>query len=315
MKSSASGCKYFHGMLTDGTTSLRVVGFNSKLQNKLADFKAHQKAVALSDCEVKEGKFDTKLEVHLRNNTEIYASPSKSLDPSSLVMPEPSTQIELTQLSALENFQEVSVKIKVIDVNEPERVKNNLLKQECTIADSTRSAKLTLWEDNVDVLAPDNSYELTGLQVRSFKGIKYLSVSRDNFSVKEISDIGAITNEDPEAEKFHSLSNVTVRGVRLFDSYNACYSCNAKVSITDNAALSKCNKCGTLQRTDRCSTQVTAKIELYSETTEQCVTLVCFSPFLEEICSSNVSIEALLFSEHFDVTYSDANIITGIQRF
>ena len=153
-------------------------------------------------------------------------------------------------------------------------MKNNPLKQECTIAYLTRSAKLTLWEDNVEVLATDNSYELTGLQVRS---LKYLSVSRDNFSVKEISDIGAVTNEDPESEKSYSLSNVTVRGVRLFDSYN---------TITENPALSKCNKCGTLQRTDRCSTQVTANIEIYSETTEQCVTLVCFSPFLEEICLS-----------------------------
>ena len=70
--------------------------------------------------------------------------------------------------------------------------------------------------------------------------------------------------------------------------------------------LGKCNHCNTLQRLDSCSQQITAKLELYSHDNQQSKVLLFFSPTIEEICgTATASAEKLLFSDSFDVEYSD----------
>ena len=168
-----------------------------------------------------------------------------------------------------------------------------MLKQDCVIADSTGTAQLTLWEKNVGTLSTDQSYQLSGLLIRSFKGLKYLSIPKENFSVK---DIGAVSQAETDGEKKNVLTNVVIRAVRFFENYRTCYACKAKVTPSDT--LAQCNKSNTLQRLDKCSSQATAKIELVSDTENQCKMLTCFSPIIEEICcASNPSVEALLFAE------------------
>ena len=63
-----------------------------------------------------------------------------------------------------------AVKVKVIEVKNEEKMKNGLIKQECVVSDSTGTARITAWEDNVDLFVENNSYSLTGVTVRSFKG-------------------------------------------------------------------------------------------------------------------------------------------------
>lgn len=47
---------YFDGMLTDGTTNLRVVGFTAEQQKKLAPFLDTREAACLTNCEVKKSR-------------------------------------------------------------------------------------------------------------------------------------------------------------------------------------------------------------------------------------------------------------------
>ena len=204
----------------------------------------------------------------------------------------------------------VNLKVKVITVKDEEKMNNGLIKQECVISDSTGNAKITAWEDNVDLFVEQNSYSITGVTVRSFKGQKFLSIPKDGFKSESIEDIGAVAQSNPELETKRTLMNVQVCGVKFFDSYNGCYSCKSKVHATSDK-LGKCNRCNTIQRLDKCMPQATAKLELRSETEHKI--LSCFSPVVESICSgSNVSVEALLFSGEFDAFYNDKGIITSI---
>lgn len=158
MKKSVGGCSYFDGTLTDGQKNIRLVGFNTKIQQKLADFKDRNEPVAILNCEVKEGKYTSDLEVHMRNSTDVQRSPNK-VDVASIVANLPTDLVTLDQIPSLANFQRVTVKIKVITIKEEEEVKKNLFKQECIIGDATATTKICMWEDNVGILAEKQSYE------------------------------------------------------------------------------------------------------------------------------------------------------------
>ena len=161
--------------------------------------------------------------------------------------------------------------------------------------------------------SPTSDYCIHGLIVRSFKGKKYLSVPKEDFQFEEIDDIGAVN--DAQLEQSHLLRNVAVQGVKYFDSYSGCYACKGKVVKTPGSMLGKCNRCNTLQRLDSCSQQITAKLELYSHDNQQSKVLLFFSPTIEEICATaTASAEQLLFSDSFDVEYSDEDIALSIQR-
>ena len=64
-------------------------------------------------------------------------------------------KISLEQLQNLQNFQCVSTNVKV-DVKM--EVKAGLFKQDVTKADSTGTARLTLWQDHIGSIEVDKSY-------------------------------------------------------------------------------------------------------------------------------------------------------------
>ena len=256
MRKSSSGCHYFDGSLTDGTKSLRVVGFDTKVQQRLMDFHSRKEPVALVNCEVKQGKYSSNMELHMRKTTDVLKSPVKVDITSNL----PPDLITLDELPALDNFQTVSVSIKVLTVTEEEEVKKGLVKQDCYIADATGTAKLTLWENNVDILVEDQCYTLSGIKVRSFKGEKYLSIPKDGFTYTSIDDIGVVKEYNPEGNNIH-ICDVEIRSVKYFETYKSCNTCSGKVSPTTDT-IGKCNRCQSMQRLDKCSNQTTAKIEV-----------------------------------------------------
>ena len=59
---SGKRAKFFEGKLTDGTKTMRMVGFRSHQQNQLATYQADAKPVALHDCELKPARQSLELE-------------------------------------------------------------------------------------------------------------------------------------------------------------------------------------------------------------------------------------------------------------
>ena len=82
-----------------------------------------------------------------------------------------SKQISLNQLSAMNEFDRVTVTITVVKADDPQLVGEGKTKQEITIADATSSAVLTMWETDIDsyALKIGQSYQLNRVQVRIFK--------------------------------------------------------------------------------------------------------------------------------------------------
>ena len=107
MCKGASGYGYFDGKLSDGENSLRIVGFDAKVQQKLMDFHSRKEPVALVNCQVKESKFSSTLELHMRKNTEVLKSPTK-LDASAITSNSSSDLITLDELPKLDQYQTVS---------------------------------------------------------------------------------------------------------------------------------------------------------------------------------------------------------------
>ena len=128
-KTSETGCNYFDGHLTDGEKTVRLVGFDSKVLQKLTDFRERKEPVAILNCEVKEGKWSSELEIHTKKSTDVLKSPTK-LDASAIVVTLPSGLITLSEIPKIANYQRVTVQIKVVSIKEEEAVKNGLIKQD-----------------------------------------------------------------------------------------------------------------------------------------------------------------------------------------
>ncbi len=82
-----------------------------------------------------------------------------------------------------------------------------------TLSDSTGTAKLTLWQDNIGILEFQKSYLLKNLHVRSFMNMKYLTPSKsfkyelceDLLNTIDMTDC----NDDPYELKKVQITTVT----------------------------------------------------------------------------------------------------------
>lgn len=313
MKNSAAGTtKYYDGQLTNGKKNLRLVGFDAKVHQRLRAFLESKAPVAISNCEIKESKYSSELELVVRNSSDPQTSPVKfDAQLSKLAQDKDGGKITLSELPMLSNFQKVSIRVKVIFVNDPEEVKRGLTKQECVIGDATGRCKVILWEDNVDLLVEGASYKMSGLMVRVYRGKKYLSIPRENFEVVSIDDIGCVEECESEDEEKREMKGGVVVGVKFFDVYSGCYACKGKVQPMSDV-LAECTRCGMTQRLSRCNELASAKVDI--ETQGVIKSLSVFSPRIEEICQGEGSKLALLSSEPFDLTYSENNIILSVSR-
>ena len=305
MKTSTSGAtKYFDGELTDGQTSLRIVGFDNKQQQKLAEFQHERQPVSLVNCEVKHSKWGSQLEIVMGKNTQILKCPNK-FDVAVPTCPKVDN-ISLDELQDKINYQRVNVMIKVLAEKEVVEI-NGLSKQDYMIGDATGTAILTTWEGNTGMFNVGRSYKLSGVMVRNFDGRNYLSMPRENCEVSVIDDIEHVKEID-EAVDAHNLKNATVIGVMSLETYSSCMGCKGKLQVA-SSNIGLCGKCGMTQRLDRCKVEATAKLMI--EAAQRTYTLTAFTPILEKICQSNtITEEVILGAEQFELTYSDKNVIT-----
>ena len=169
---------YFMCEVTDDEQYRRVVGFDAKIHQKLATFHDKKIPVAIGNCQIKESTYSPNLEVVMRNSSSLDESTlTFAIDPDKLEQVS-SAITELRDLPELANFNRVTVQVKIITAFDPTTVKD-LTKQEYIIADATASSKIICWEENVGLIEEGHSYKLSGLNVRTFRNEKYLSVGKD----------------------------------------------------------------------------------------------------------------------------------------
>ena len=193
----------------------------------------------------------------LKGSTAITSSPKKFQTESVHLEEEP---ILLKELESKEDYEKVSVNIKVLD---PTTVPTGKKIQEVIIAGSS---KCTLWEDDIGSLAVGSSYLLKKFHVREYASKKFISKAREESEIFAIYDIGvtASSNEDPQPAEIHSALIV---GVPQLDTYKSCLRCKARVEPA-NLPLGRCSKdeCQMLQRYNVCPDQLSAKLLFSTET-------------------------------------------------
>ena len=78
IKSNKAGTtKYFEGEISDGKSCRRLVGFDAKLHSKLQEYHEKKEALALENCEIKQNRYGSELEVVVRSNSDLHLSPTK----------------------------------------------------------------------------------------------------------------------------------------------------------------------------------------------------------------------------------------------
>ena len=66
----------------------------------------------------------------------------------------------LSKLPSKQEYDRVTVKVKMIDMRDPEKVGKNLRKQDVSISDATGVATLTLWESDINKVELEESYQM-----------------------------------------------------------------------------------------------------------------------------------------------------------
>ena len=160
---------FFDGVLADETSQIRLVGFQGMQQRKLNDYHRKNIAVALENCEVKPACQGEGYEVMLKTSTLIKQSPKK-LDVASLMadIATASKTVTLLSLESLDDFQKVTVNIKVVELEDETQV-GERVKRDVSVADESGVARVSVWEGNVNAMEKDRSYCLKNFMVREYQ--------------------------------------------------------------------------------------------------------------------------------------------------
>ena len=269
--------KRFVDELVDGNCSIDLVGWDPQKHSALDKvFSSPSKTVHLTNCNMQLNKYTSKPELLVTHSTVINQSTRqfKIKDIETVG----SQQITLDQLQFLNEGDKVSIKEKVINVNESQKVGKGKSKQEIRIADSTDSAILTLWEGDID-----ESYQISKVNVRIWSGTRTLSFPKFGASISKIDNIGDVKTV-PAFQPDSPIEGLAIIGVMDLTKFKACVSCKAKVPVSDTSdMLVTCLKCNTTQSVSTAASMMTKLILQKSD--GNIMTLVAYENMLHYILS------------------------------
>ena len=187
---------------------------------------AHRdQAIVLENCDIQHSQFSGKLEAVLKGATKILSSPKK-LENIVSTSSASADSITLRQLNNFSEYDRVTVSVKVLTVEEKVEVRANLWKQDVNIADSSGTARLTLWETDIGKLHENNSYQIIDLLIKEFNGLKYLTPPRSGCEILPLDDIGEVIEIQDEVEANpYRFVRAEVAAVSNITKYKACISC------------------------------------------------------------------------------------------
>ena len=100
--------------MTDGSSSIRLVGFDTKKQEKLAEMQQSKQSVRIDNCKIVPSKYNCgELEVIISSCTTV-ASSSKNFNVSTIATPLSADKLfDLKTVADMEHFNVVDVIVKV----------------------------------------------------------------------------------------------------------------------------------------------------------------------------------------------------------
>ena len=310
--------KCFRGELADNQTVIPCITFDKVQRDKLEEFSKSQKTVTLTNCQISVNKPTGKPEVIIKGYTVIDECKSEQFTNDRNTIGSPIVKIE--SLESMEQYSRVTVQVMVTHVGDIKTVSTGKYKQELAVADETGVTTLTLWENDIDNLEENVSYQLNRVQVNKFQGKTELVFPNYGASITVIPELKNFSKEVPPSQTVNltNYSNCTIEGVQQLSTIYTCISSSCKSTIecetTDMKGRPKatCNVCGTVQilrhprRTARLFIRTSQNDELwlraYSETLNNIVGSTMFTP------------EDLIDSPPFDLVHNQYGVITQVQR-
>ena len=279
-KAKATEKPFFNGTITDGNKNMILVGFDDKQQQQLQQLMKDKESIEIKGCSIQKSSRTSQLEIHLKDSTKLQKSPTKFSIPDSVLQGE-SSLCTIATIYDKPIGEHVTVIAKVTQIKDPTKVRTGKIKRDATLTDASGSIRFTLWENQLDLVDLDNSYKIINAEVSAFRGTKYLSYPRENASISSAPDVDVgSTTEDLHVEPpQHTYIIVGVSGLL---SYDACVSCKGKVE-SNTPLIGTCTKCFLKQKTNYCSKQRIAKLQVKEMDQHPIIPATAFTEAIESI--------------------------------
>ena len=88
-----------------------------------------------------------------------------------------------------------------------------LVKQNCFIANETGMCRLVLWEENIGTVKKGETYKFKKMLVRKFSGVNYLSKTEES-AIEHADDIGEVSTDFVQ----HKSTTCTQKAVSVFNN-------------------------------------------------------------------------------------------------
>lgn len=304
-------CQYFDGQLTDETAKIRFVGFSTSVRQKILKFQEKDDPVTLSHCQIQQSRKTDILELKLNATTEVQKANKEFNIPDDV---ENGSLIQLSEIYDLTEYSRVTVEINVLKIDDPVEIANGKKKQDIIIADNTQSARLTLWEEDIGKLSESKSYHLSNLLIREFQGKRYLTTTKEETHIEEISEVECIPLEEFEESEMDPV--VTVIAVENISAFQSCMKCKCRIiKLEDEEELGQCTKCDTVQFLSETKHLLAAKMTVKS-TSEEIYDVRAFGSVLLNIAETTEDVltaVTLMKAKPFTMQQRDG-IIQSIKR-
>ena len=128
-------------------------------------------------------------------------------------------------------------------------------------ADKTAIYRGVAWENHIELLEQEHSYQFNNATVRSYSGDKYLSVGV-NCGVAKIEGIGEVLDDElPENQGKVKVVTTEVVVVVSVEVYKSCRNCSMKI-IDSGSQFAVCTKCGSKVKLSKCGNSSIANVIL-----------------------------------------------------
>ena len=215
-------------------------------------------------------------------------------------------------------WDRVSLKAKVIQKEDAIQIGSKKLKLAvATVADSTASIPLDIWEEHIQSIEIGKVYLMEPLQVRVWSNKKKLATQK-NTNIKqiqedqELNDVEIQTQETTEQQE--TIMVKRFKRIQKFDKFSKCPDCSRRLPGTCQDTF-KCEQCGTM-RSEECSTGITTKIIVMDDQDNE-LSVKMGDKVLGQLIGNILNqdeqtlAQKLLFVENVSITYNKDTLIVS----
>ena len=174
------------------------------------------------------------------------------------------TILHISKVNSIENNQIVTLSAKVTNILPSKTIESYQGKkytiQEVYIADTTGHTMLSLFENYIDQVKLDESYQFKNIRTCKLSGETCLQTVQDITTITPITSLQQVQAPefDPQ-ELINTVATMDVIGLDYAKSVKICAKCKATISDLDIKVT--CGKCSTIQPTKRCKTRMAARVQ------------------------------------------------------